>query len=246
MLRNTPELPAAMRTRSRRSQTLADDTNDELDFPLVRERIALPFASGGQNITDFTVTGDAATITCWSNVSNDLATHIPGLEGLDASKTHARDLGKTSKCAPRWGGLLATHDQLQRYTDLPPLEDFTAGRVPAKKLHTKVIDAIHSINGMLTALAAPSNRLLRRLTATPGISGCENPAGVMAAEIHSLSGEGANEWHLQTPSKPSLTVDAKTFSVPVHLDLSLPTGHASTRRPATHARNRRRRGAKPR
>jgi|SaaInlV_100m_DNA_5_1039725.scaffolds.fasta_scaffold93800_1 hypothetical protein len=33
-------------------QTLADVTHDELNLPFVRERVALPFASGGQNITD--------------------------------------------------------------------------------------------------------------------------------------------------------------------------------------------------
>jgi hypothetical protein len=48
-------------------QTLADVTHDELNLPFVRERAALPFASGGQNITDFSVTGDAATITCWAS-----------------------------------------------------------------------------------------------------------------------------------------------------------------------------------
>ena len=219
-------------------QTLADVTHDELNLPFVRERVALPFAYGGQNITDFSVTGDAATIACWANIANDLATHIPGLEGLDASKTRAEDLGQTLKRAPRWGGILTAHERLQKYTTLPPLRTFTAGGVPAKKLHTQVTNAIHtkSINDMLTALAAPSGQLLSKLKDAPGTSGCADPAGVVAAEIRSLGGEGALEWHLQTPFKPSLTVDAKTYSVLVRLELSLLTGRTSTRGPATHAR----------
>ena len=91
-------------------------------------------------------------------------------------------------------------------------------------------------NAMLAALTAPSSQLLSKLKEAPGTSGCEDPAGVVAAEIRSLGGEGALEWHLQTPFKPSLTVDAKTYSVLVHLELSLLTGRTSTRGPATHAR----------
>ena len=67
-------------------------THDELDLPFVRESTALSFAGGGQNITDFSVTRDAATITCLGNIKNDLNPSIPDLERLDASETHARNL----------------------------------------------------------------------------------------------------------------------------------------------------------
>lgn len=80
--------------------------------------------------------------------------------------------------------------------------------MPAKKLHTKIVDAIHtkSTNDMLTAFAEPSDELLGRLADTPGIGSCEDPVGVMATEIRSLIGEGALELLLQTPFKPSLAV----------------------------------------
>jgi hypothetical protein len=83
-------------------QTITGITNDEMEKPTVKERVSLPYSLGGQNITDFTISGDAALLGCWGAIAADLCTTVPALSNL----------GSSTSTLPRWGFLDAARERL--------------------------------------------------------------------------------------------------------------------------------------
>jgi hypothetical protein len=202
------EYDAAQRDIDACFQEIAGITDEEMDKPAVRSRMALPYASGGQGIIDLTHAGDAATAGTWACCASWLRINIPALARMGAPQRNGRGP------SPRWNMLDPT------FARLAALGPAVAAVLPSLSL----------------TLAAPTDHLQHKLLAAMNkisfdniIGGLDHIYGMsvrvrdgIIAAMHSQAGEGALSWHLVPGYAAHVVMARPQYLAILRFELSLP------------------------
>jgi len=157
---------------------MLDINDDDMAGHGVKERIALPYYLGGQNIPDFQTAGNAAAAGCWAAVACDLKYTVKGL----------RDLGDPGTWEPRWGHIRRVFDWLiaagpHVTAVLPDLEATYIDATP--RLQGKLLHALYQTD---------YEKFIANTAEHP--SDYRDVAESRCAQARSCNHEGALAWHL--------------------------------------------------
>jgi hypothetical protein len=202
------EYDAAQRDIDAAFQEIAGLTDTEMNLPAVRDRMALPYPLGGQNITDLTYAGDAATASCWAACAAWLRLNIPALQRLGAPRRGGRGAD------PRWNQLPAVWARLAARgpsvaAELPTIALTLAA--PIEGLQHKLLSAINKEN---------FNTIIGGLDNIFGMS--IRVRDCIIAQCHSQAGEGALSWHLVPGYAKHVQVPRAQYLAILRFELTIP------------------------